>query len=310
MGSPTNAARYAHVTLGKAGSQWVRDVLSDPEIFTLQPGLRLIPPFRGGEYGIAEFAKEPPGTFASPIFHVRYDTWKHFAAPDDRCITVLRDPRDSIVSWAFSLAYSHVTEEHVQIIRPTLLALDLRGKLEVAMYTFWESSAAQRSWAGKAETKTELVVRYEDIVRDQRALFRRMLDFYGWSVPEDVLVRVIDRLSFEKRSGRKRGEKQEFSHYRNGLAGDWKNYFDRDLAQRFEAACPSLLVDLGYEADERWWKDCPERLEVLSGGALAAGGNAGELAKKCEVLERQVEELTAAFNEAANLSERLLGGRA
>uniref|UniRef100_E6Q5U5 Sulfotransferase domain-containing protein n=1 Tax=mine drainage metagenome TaxID=410659 RepID=E6Q5U5_9ZZZZ len=310
MGSGTSVARYAHITLGKAGSQWVRDVLSDPDIFSLQKGLRLIPPFRGGEYGIAEFAKEPPGTFASPIFHVRYDGWKHFAAPEDRCITVLRDPRDSIVSWAFSLAYSHVTEEHVRIIRPTLLALDLRGKLEIAMYTFWESSAAQRSWAGKPETESELVLRYEEIVRDQRAAFRRMLDFYGWSVPEEVLLRVIDRLSFETRSGRKRGEKQEFSHYRNGVAGDWKNYFDRDLAQRFEEACPSLLVDLGYETSDRWWEACPERLDILSGGALDADGNAGELAQKCEILERQVKELTEAFDDAAHLAERLLGGHA
>ncbi|MGC8484325.1 MAG: sulfotransferase domain-containing protein [Candidatus Baltobacteraceae bacterium] len=304
------SARYAHITLGKAGSQWVRDVLSDPEILSLQPGVHLIPPFRGGEYGIAEFAKEPPGTFASPIFHVRYDHWKQYAREGDRCITVLRDPRDSIVSWAFSLAYSHVTEEHVRLIRPTLLALDLRGKLEVSAYTFWESSGAQRSWADKGETASELVLRYEDILRDQYAAFRKAIDFYGWSVPDDVLRRVIDRLSFEKRSGRQRGEKQEFSHYRNGVAGDWKNYFDRDLAQRFEEACPSLLCELGYETRNDWWKACPEELAVLGSGALAGSGKAAELARKCEILERQLKGLSQAFEDAAAIAERLAGGRA
>ena len=302
-------ARFAHVTLGKAGSQWVRDVLSDPEILALQAGVRLIPPFKGGAYGIAEFAQEPAGTFASPIFHVRFDDWKHYAGPADRCVTVLRDPRDSIVSWAFSMAYSHVTEEHVRIIRPTLLALDLRGKLEVATYTFWESSAAQRSWAGKKNTESEFVLRYEDIVSDPPASFRAMLDFYGWSAPDDVLHRVIDRLSFETRSGRKRGEKQEFSHYRNGIAGDWRNYFDRDLAQRFEEACPSLLRELGYEREDSWWERCPERVDALESGAIAANDSDVTLRERCSILEREVEDLSQAFDEAIELAENLAGSR-
>ena len=146
--------RFAHITLGKAGSQWVKDVLTDPDLFGLQKDLTFSYPSKGGVYGMPEFSAEPDRVFAGPIYEVRYEDWRRYRAPDDRCIVVLRDPRDSIVSWAFSVTFSHVTEEHVRLIRPALLALDLRGKLEVAMYTFWESSAAQRSWANPRTNRT------------------------------------------------------------------------------------------------------------------------------------------------------------
>ena len=67
----------------------------------------------GGMYSIADFAGKPGGSFVAPIYNVKYSDWKTYAAKGDRCIAVLRDPRDSIVSWAFSTSYSHVTEEHI-----------------------------------------------------------------------------------------------------------------------------------------------------------------------------------------------------
>jgi hypothetical protein len=305
--------RFAHITLGKAGSQWIKDVLSDPDIFSLQKGLRLAPP-PGGMYSIADFAHEPDGSFVAPIYHVKYSDWKTYAGKDDRCIAVLRDPRDSIVSWAFSTAYSHVTEEHIQVIRPTMLALDLRGKLEVAMYTFWESSAAQRSWAKQPKTKTEYVVTYESIIADQKKGFRAIMDFFGWQAPDGVLQTVIDRLSFKTRSGgRNPGEKQEFSHYRNGKAGDWKNYFDRGLSQRFEAACPGLLKDLGYEKDSGWWKKVPEHIAGLDEGAIGTKKDPKRLqaavealTQKNQLLEEVARERLEALERAVAIAERTL----
>lgn len=259
--------RIAHVTLGKAGSQWIKDVLTDPDIFSAQ-NFRFFQP-RGGAYQISDFAREPDGTFSAPIFQVNYLDWKTYAKKGDRAIAVLRDPRDSIVSWAFSVAYSHVTEDHIELVRPAMLALDLRGKLEMAAYTYWESSMDQRSWAGRPNTASERVYRYEEIIADQFAAFRSIVDFFQWDVADAALRGVIDRLSFATRSGRAPGQKDEFSHYRNAVAGDWKNYFDRDFARRFETACAGLLVALGYETANDWWEGVPQRCEMLERDALA-----------------------------------------
>lgn len=287
--------------------------MSDPDILSLQNGVRLAAT-PGGMYGIADFANEPEGSFVAPIYNVKYPDWKAYAAKGDRAIAVLRDPRDSIVSWAFSTAYSHVTEEHIQIIRPTMLALDLRGKLEVAMYTFWESSNAQRSWAKREKTKSEYVLTYESIIADQKKAFQEVLNFFGWKAPAEVLDTVINRLSFKTRSGgRNPGEKQEFSHYRNGMAGDWKNYFDRDLARRFEAACPDLLKDLGYEQTSDWWESVAEEVSGLDEGGLGSQKEAGRLqaaleslTKKNELLETAARERLESLESAVEIAERVL----
>lgn len=287
-------ARFAHITLGKAGSQWVKDVLTDPQIFAGQ-GLRLVQP-QGG-FSMASFAAEPDRTLVAPAFHVSYDEWRAFSRAGDRSVVVLRDPRDSIVSWAFSVAYSHVTEPHVSIIRPAMLALDLRGKLEVSMYTYWESADVQRSWANRAPTPSERVFRYEDLVADEHAAFRSMIDYLGWRVDAADLTEVVDRLTFAKRSGgRVRGEKDAFSHFRNGVPGDWKNYFDRSLAERFERASPGLLTALGYETSDDWWRGQPETVEAL----------AAEAAGDVDAMRRELARTRASLVAAERVREQLL----
>lgn len=294
--------RFAHLTLGKAGSQWVKDVLTDPQIFAAQQ-LRFVQP--EGGYSMASFAAEPDRTLVAPAFHVSYDDWHAFSQPGDRCVVVLRDPRDSIVSWAFSVAYSHVTEHHIGIIRPPMLALDLRGKLEVSMYTYWESADVQRSWGQREPTETERVYRYEDLVADEHAAFRSMVEHFGWNVDQADLDAVVDRLTFTKRSGgRERGKKDPYSHYRNGVPGDWKNYFDRDLAGRFERAAPGLLTHLGYEMSDDWWEAQPETLEALSGQGATGPTDSESLRLE---LARTRAALVAAEGTAENLLARIEG---
>jgi len=253
--------RFAHITLGKAGSQWVKDVLTDPEIFAAQD-LRFVQPT--GAYSMPSFAAEPDRTLVAPAFHVSHEEWRAFSGPDDRCVVVLRDPRDSIVSWAFSVAYSHVTEPHISVIRPPMLALNLRGKLEVSMYVYWEAGDVQRSWSRLEPTANVRVYRYEDLVENEHATFSSMIEHFGWRVHGPALDAVVDRLTFAKRTGgRQRGAKDTYSHLRNGVPGDWKNYFDRDLAERFERGMPGLLTQLGYETSDDWWKEQPESVEAL-----------------------------------------------
>lgn len=295
--------RFAHITLGKAGSQWVKDVLTDPQIFAAQ-GLAFHQP--RGAYSMAAFATEPDGTLVAPAFHVSYEEWRAFSRPDDRCVVVLRDPRDSIVSWAFSVAYSHVTEDHVRIIRPALLSLDLRGKLEVATYTFWESADVQRSWAAYPATDNECVYRYEDLVADELGTFRSMIDHFGWTVHDEDLREVVARLTFARRTGgRARGEKDPFSHYRNGVPGDWRNYFDRDLAERFENACPGLVRELGYESSDEWWRSQPETIPELGSGASLAAEEGDRLREQLARTEAELDAVRAASEQLLERCEQL-----
>ena len=64
---------------------------------------------------------------------------------------------------------------------------------------------------------------------------------------------VLERKSFRRMAGgRAKGQEDRTSHYRKGKAGDWQNHFTPALAACFAEEYGTLLVRLGYTADDRW----------------------------------------------------------
>ena len=146
--------------------------------------------------------------------------------------------------------------------RELCLRLDPRSRLVFALMIESASYAdSLRSWAGKQSTQAEYITSYEKLVADSVGEFGRLVSFLGWSVPETVLRAVVDRLSFERRSGRTPGNEDVSSHYRMGKPGDWRRHFDARLGELHEALFPSLVGALGYERDSDWYKGLPDALE-------------------------------------------------
>ena len=64
---------------------------------------------------------------------------------------------------------------------------------------------------------------------------------------------TLDRTSFEKSTGRKRGEEDVKAVVgRKGVAGDWLNHFTPEAARVFDSLAGDLLVESGYEPDRSW----------------------------------------------------------
>ncbi len=70
---------------------------------------------------------------------------------------------------------------------------------------------------------------------------------------------VLEATSFEKRTGRKRGQQDlSWPSLRKGVAGDWKNLFTREAAELFDRYAGETLVEDGYEPDRSWVERVPE----------------------------------------------------
>lgn len=127
-------------------------------------------------------------------------------------------------------------------------------------------------------------VRFEDLIRDPYQNFLDMFGFLGliefsdpsmrsllsfsirsrhprWFpalpppsiMPAWALLTIVYQNRFSKLAGeRKLGEEDEFSHYRKGTAGDWKNHFNESHKIFFKEHYNDLLVKLGYESDANW----------------------------------------------------------
>lgn len=65
--------------------------------------------------------------------------------------------------------------------------------------------------------------------------------------------KLLGKHSFDKLSGeRKRGRIDEHSHYRKGVAGDWKNHFEDVHKEKFKEVYGDIPVKLEYEQDNCW----------------------------------------------------------
>ncbi len=244
---PTDAT-FFHLTHWKAASQWLRMIITDlygpatvaPEHLEMQ--LLSRPILSGKIYLCAYLSKQEFDLLSMP----------------GRCrrIVLIRDLRDTMISFYFSLRYSHEFDP-VQMPWMTKWRIILsRLNEEDGMMYFLERGLCacadiQRSWLESGEKN---VFRLEDCIADACGTLGQMFDS-GWGLPVETrhLQDVVSRYSFEKLSGgRERGEEDTKSHYRKGVHGDWRNHFTPAITRRFKALFSDVLIMGGYEEDANW----------------------------------------------------------
>ena len=90
-----------------------------------------------------------------------------------------------------------------------------------------------------------------------------VLNHMNFVVDDQETLAAYERQSFPNRVKdiEKRGEEyklgKEFNlkFMRKGIAGDWRNHFNRKLASDTETVFGSLLRFFNYESDSSWWRD-------------------------------------------------------
>jgi Sulfotransferase domain len=232
-----------HVTHWKAGSQWVRSILKHaaPRRFVqARPGAE-------GPIG----GPVMPGAIYSPVYTAAAPFRAAVPAhPSHRTFVVIRDPRDTLISWYFSLMYSHAPDEPtVQESRDELrrlsksdgLALMIRKHLNEVMWI-------QREWVESGAA----VFRYEELRADQQNAFQRIFEFCELDVSDPRRRRIVRRHSFIRRTWWRLGREDVRSYLRKGAVGDWRHHFDDELKRLFKSLHGETLVSTGYEPDDAW----------------------------------------------------------
>lgn len=232
-----------HVTHWKAGSQWIRRILETafgPAIVTPDDYERQLieQPIRSGAVYPCVYLSE--AEFSSLQF------------PDKRrTVVVIRDLRDTLISAYFSVKFSHVASTPWLVKQRLVLhRVNLEEGLLYLMDRWLPHSAAiQRSWLDSDAPW----FRFEDLLRNPAAGIEdvfRSLDVFA---PSPYVEKIVSKHSFEKLSGgRKPGEEEQGSHYRNGVSGNWREYFTSTVSDRFKRTYGDVLVRAGYERSENW----------------------------------------------------------
>lgn len=204
---------------------------------------------------------------------------------------VVRDPRDICVSAYFSHKYSHevrgwpAMQEH----RERLESVSEEEGILLEIDWLREHFDEMRSWPeqtnGILELKMEnlMLTPYEEMLKVFQFLglvdvddytagkrtayflakcFRKLqhvsnskvsLPFALEKLPAERVLGIVWEHGFSRKTqGRKRGQEDAHSHYRKGVAGDWKNHFTADHVGYFKERCNDLLLRYGYEHGPDW----------------------------------------------------------
>jgi hypothetical protein len=236
-----------HCAMRKTGSQWIKELFSDPIMYRHCGLLPYVPRYYRWRFGQAV----PPGRTATPLF-VSYKRFDEIPKPDNyRVFFVLRDPRDMVVSSYFSTRNSHGPMGDIPQQRRILREKPFKeGLLHVIDHLAKKGTFnALRTWVKASDAEAVQLFRYEDLTGPRQAEeMQRLMRHCGIPVPPAELDTLLSRYSFSRMRG-DRHKGQAVSHYRKGTAGDWRNHFDADISEAFAAATGNLVDLLGYRTE-------------------------------------------------------------
>lgn len=93
---------------------------------------------------------------------------------------------------------------------------------------------------------------YEDHLDRPHETLKTLFEFLEADASPNVIDRVVKTNSFEKLTGRTRGQESSGAFMRKGVAGDWLETFTQRDRRIFKEEAGDLLVELGYEEDANW----------------------------------------------------------
>jgi len=239
-----------HCCTQKTASQWFRRVFCDPVVYRYT-GLK---PFRYRQLGLrnAHFDEPLPARTIAIHLYVDHATYAAIPKPESyKAFFILRDPRDIVVSWYFSAKYSHKPVDPIPELRRNLERLDMQEGFKY-LIDAWDGFGlfeAQRSWMSNGfEGDNARVFRFEEFSADNRLFLKGLLDYLDIEIPEQEFEALYDRHKFSQIArGRQQGVEDTQSHFRKGVSGDWKNYFDEPVMAYFREVTGDLLETLGYQ---------------------------------------------------------------
>jgi len=249
-----------HCCIQKTASQWIKSILSDKLVYENSKMNVVIPEknFIGTRIFDEDLVFEK-NKIISPLY-INYDDFIKVVKPKNyKAIFIMRDPRDFVISYYFSIKYSHSENPYILKIRNEIEKLSESEGIEYFIKKF---NAEQKyiikallSWNENEKSNNHIkVYKYENLIGNEKlTYFNNLLDFVNIKLEIKKVEELLDKYSFKTLTqGRTRGNEDIKSHYRKGIAGDWKNYFTLRQKNLFKEIIGNTLVDLNYEKNNEW----------------------------------------------------------
>lgn len=171
--------------------------------------------------------------------------------PKQATFMILRDPRDQIISeifYALDIHIAHGMHTYLQSLP------DMNARIAAMIHGVDEGASARvgvrehyERFAGWWHSGEVCVIRFEDLVNRREMELERILAHlehcgYKPTQPRDRVLEVFKEAMRPERS----------ETFRKGKSGTWREHFSPQNVESFKTHANDLLIELGYEDDDRW----------------------------------------------------------
>lgn len=239
-------------SLPKSGSTWLSNMCAEIN------GFNLFAPRNWNTYIAKQWDDSrwdlTENTFSEFVTHlavIRGHTWANPKNLDVlhksklKYIIGIRDPRDKLISeyyhscnfpghWAYDDAHKKTLDEFITYKLKS-------GEFEK------ESIEWVRKWINRRDKNNSIIIRYEDLLNDPENAINKIFSFLGFKINENQIRTMIEKHSFKKISGRKRGESDDTKFVRKGIAGEWVSVFSHEQKKEYSKIGEDVIRKLGYE---------------------------------------------------------------
>lgn len=202
--------------------------------------------------------------------HISHLEEVHGLYPEAKIVHVIRDGRDVAISnqhatWQNTRDKGGPIDIDDESLRKRDAYLeDPEGFLAGGESIFTERRIRQlaRSWNGVVRRGHEdgrrlfgesyFEIHYESLLENPHPALEHLLAFLGADRDSATIERIVEDNSFEKVSGRSRGQESSSSFLRKGITGEWEGVFTERDREIFREEAGELLSELGYEKGEEW----------------------------------------------------------
>ena len=166
--------------------------------------------------------------------------FKSLFPPVSKTVTIIRDPRDILISGYYSHKKSHPVIEgmwkDLPVQRSVLLKLNKEeGLLSTIDFLDYQFNNLKHLYKSKVT-----FFLFEDIVDNPYKLVKNILNVWGMKATN--IKQVVDKFTLENlKSGKIKTPPFNSDHYRSGRPGEWKDVLSEKVLNKFHKKYPNLI---------------------------------------------------------------------
>ena len=167
-------------------------------------------------------------------------------------IYIARNPKDVAVSFYYHirmftpLKYSGTWDEFYQLY-----------KSDKMMFGDWFDHVLE--WWKHRDAENILFLKYEDMKKDHRGAVKKIAEFMGYNLEEEVIDTIVEKSTFQSMKGNPAADPDKIFEpilkpdaqpfLRKGIVGDWKNHFTPEQNAEYDAMYAEKMKDSELEFD-------------------------------------------------------------